>query len=179
MTSRGGGKLGVGPDKEVHGNEVADAVAKMALFAVNILPLPLPLSTAKRLITGVCHSTWNSTLEDALCTTSMGQYRTDSFPQPWIRQHSQVLDVAITSLRLGHTTLSGHLHCLRLFPVYPEVCLLIPSVFGVGLPLHCTTLPVPAFRLGITTLDLPTLLLRLQASTPLGNLLSIALPVAS
>ncbi|MPC62253.1 hypothetical protein E2C01_056336 [Portunus trituberculatus] len=83
------------------GKEVADAVAKMALSAVNISLLPLPLSTAKTIITHVCHSTWNNMLGDALRTTSMSQYRTDSSPQPWVRQHSHVLDVTIARLRLG------------------------------------------------------------------------------
>ncbi|KAG0727100.1 hypothetical protein GWK47_035326 [Chionoecetes opilio] len=75
----------------------------MALSEVNITPLPLPLSTAKRLISNVCRSAWDRSLGDALRATSMGQYRTDSSPHPWIRQTSRVLDVALTRLRIGHT----------------------------------------------------------------------------
>ncbi|KAG0715429.1 hypothetical protein GWK47_011944 [Chionoecetes opilio] len=88
----------------------------MALSEVNITPLPLPLSTAKRLISKVCHSAWDRSLGDALRATSMGQYRTDSSPHPWIRQTSRVLDVALTRLRIGHTTLRAHLHRLQLTP---------------------------------------------------------------
>ncbi|KAG0726992.1 Ribonuclease kappa [Chionoecetes opilio] len=40
----------------------------------------------------------DNTLGDALRITSMGQYRSDSSPQPWIRQKSRVLDVTLTSL---------------------------------------------------------------------------------
>ncbi|KAG0726206.1 Low molecular weight phosphotyrosine protein phosphatase [Chionoecetes opilio] len=77
----------------IPGNEVADSAARMALTDVNTTPFPLPLSAAKRLISRVCRSTWNNTLGDALCITSMGQYRSDSSPQPWIRKKSRVLDV--------------------------------------------------------------------------------------
>ncbi|KAG0727549.1 hypothetical protein GWK47_034462 [Chionoecetes opilio] len=44
----------------------------------------------KRLIFRVCRSTWNITLGDALRITSMGQYRSDSSPQPWILKKSRV-----------------------------------------------------------------------------------------
>ncbi|KAG0727423.1 MOB kinase activator-like 3 [Chionoecetes opilio] len=64
----------------------------MALTDVNTTPFPLPLSAAKRLIPWVCRSTWNNTLGDALRITSMGQYRSDSSPQPWIRKKSRVMD---------------------------------------------------------------------------------------
>ncbi|KAG0721063.1 hypothetical protein GWK47_047210 [Chionoecetes opilio] len=66
----------------IPGNEVADSAARMALTDVNTTPFPLPLSAAKRLIPRVCRSTWNNTLGDALRITSMGQYRSDSSPQP-------------------------------------------------------------------------------------------------
>ncbi|KAG0719271.1 hypothetical protein GWK47_050816 [Chionoecetes opilio] len=49
-------------------------------------------SRAKRLIFRVCRSTWNNKLGDALLITSMGQYHSDSSPQPWIRKKSRVLD---------------------------------------------------------------------------------------
>ncbi|KAG0697361.1 hypothetical protein GWK47_026342 [Chionoecetes opilio] len=88
----------------------------MALSEVSITPLPLPLSTAKRLISNVCRSAWDRSLGAALRATSMGQYRTDSSPHPWIRQTSRVLDVALTRLRIGHTTLTAHLHRLHLTP---------------------------------------------------------------
>ncbi|KAG0728841.1 hypothetical protein GWK47_031645 [Chionoecetes opilio] len=71
---------------------------------------------AKRLISRVYRSTWNNALGDAIRITSMGQYRSDSSPQPWIRKKSRVLDVTLTRLRLGHTTLTVHLHRLRLSP---------------------------------------------------------------
>ncbi|KAG0720858.1 hypothetical protein GWK47_047601 [Chionoecetes opilio] len=95
------------------GNEVADAAAKMALSEVSITPLPLPLSTAKRLISKKCRSAWDRSLGDALRATSMGQYRTDSSLHPWIRQTSRVLDVALTRLRIGHTTLTAQ--CSRVY----------------------------------------------------------------
>ncbi|KAG0711321.1 hypothetical protein GWK47_020806 [Chionoecetes opilio] len=88
----------------------------MALSQVNITPKPLPLSTAKRLISKKCRSAWDRSLGDALRATSMGQYRTDSSPHPWIRQTSRVLDVALARLRIGHTTLTAHLHRLQLTP---------------------------------------------------------------
>ncbi|KAG0721260.1 S-methyl-5'-thioadenosine phosphorylase [Chionoecetes opilio] len=77
----------------IPGNEVADSAARLALTDVNTTPFPLPHSAAKRLISRVCRSTWNNTLGDALRITSMGQYRSDSSPQPWIRKKSRVLDV--------------------------------------------------------------------------------------
>ncbi|KAG0714487.1 hypothetical protein GWK47_014061 [Chionoecetes opilio] len=78
---------------------------------------PLPsASAAKRLIYRVCCSTWNKMLGDALRITSMGQYHSDSSSQLWIRKKSRILDVALTRLRLCHTTLTAHLHCLRLSP---------------------------------------------------------------
>ncbi|KAG0710066.1 putative ATP-dependent RNA helicase DDX46 [Chionoecetes opilio] len=76
----------------IPGNEVADSAARMALTDVNTLPFPLPLSAAKRLISRVCRSTWNNTIGDALRITSMGQYRSDSSPQPWIRKKFRILD---------------------------------------------------------------------------------------
>ncbi|XP_050706209.1 uncharacterized protein LOC126991498 [Eriocheir sinensis] len=100
----------------IRGNSIADAAAKMALAEVNITPLPLPLSTAKCLIFRTCRASWDDTLANTLRTTSMGQYRTNSSPQPWVRKKSRVLDVALTRLRLGHTRLGAHLHRLRLVP---------------------------------------------------------------
>ncbi|KAG0711602.1 hypothetical protein GWK47_020280 [Chionoecetes opilio] len=44
----------------------------MALSEVNITHLPLPLSTAKRLISRKCRSAWDRSLGDALRATSMG-----------------------------------------------------------------------------------------------------------
>ncbi|XP_050714195.1 uncharacterized protein LOC126997240 [Eriocheir sinensis] len=100
----------------IKGNNIADAAAKMALADVNITPLPLPLSTAKRLISRTCRASWDDTLANTLRITSMGQYRTNSSPQPWVRKTSRVLDVALTRLRLGHTRLGAHLLRLRLVP---------------------------------------------------------------
>ncbi|KAG0715254.1 hypothetical protein GWK47_012351 [Chionoecetes opilio] len=71
--------------------------SQIALSYVSITPLPLLLSTAKRLISQVCHSTWDTSLGDALHATTMGYYHSD-FPHPWIRQTSRVLDVALTCL---------------------------------------------------------------------------------
>ncbi|XP_045137166.1 uncharacterized protein LOC123519726 [Portunus trituberculatus] len=50
----------------IRGNEVVDAAAKMALTHVNITPLPLQLHSAKRLISRLCHSSWDSSLNNAL-----------------------------------------------------------------------------------------------------------------
>ncbi|KAG0711075.1 Arginine/serine-rich coiled-coil protein 2 [Chionoecetes opilio] len=36
-----------------------------------------------------------------------------TFPQPWIWKKSRVLDVTLTRLRLGHTTITAHLHRLH------------------------------------------------------------------
>ncbi|KAG0723761.1 Ribonuclease Z, mitochondrial [Chionoecetes opilio] len=117
------------------GNEVADSAARMALTDVNMTPFPLPLSAAKRLISRVCRSTWNNTLGDALRITSMGQYRSDSSPQPWIRKKSRVLDVTLTRLHLGHTTLT----CPRFHS-------------------HRVVLHSQLLALNVNTFDLPTLL---------------------
>ncbi|XP_063886362.1 uncharacterized protein LOC135114389, partial [Scylla paramamosain] len=97
-------------------DEVADATAKMALSAINIIPLPFPLATVKHLISHICHLAWDYTLDDVLHITSMGQYWTDSFRQPWIWQWSCILNVTIAHLHLGHTTLTDHLHCPCLSP---------------------------------------------------------------
>ncbi|MPC79152.1 hypothetical protein E2C01_073666 [Portunus trituberculatus] len=98
----------------IHGNEVADTSAKMALSSVNISPLPLQVFTVKRLITHVCHSTWNNTLGDALRTTSMSQ-------------------------TIPETIEHFLLYCPRFY-------------------FHRTALRSQLSALGITTLDLPTLL---------------------
>ena len=149
----------------IRGNEVADAAAKMALSEVNITPLPLPLSTAKRLLPRICRSTWDSTLSNALRITSMGQYRSDSSPQPWVRQRSRVLDVALTRLRLGHIRLNAHLHRLRLSPD-PNCpwCRSVPDTID-HLLLQCprfhsqrVLLRSQLIALRIPTFDLPTLL---------------------
>ncbi|XP_045126267.1 uncharacterized protein LOC123513261 [Portunus trituberculatus] len=121
----------------IRGNEVADAAAKMGLSEVNITLLPLPLSTAKCIISRKCHSTWDTSLNTALLTTSLGQYRCNSSPQPWMRQQSRVLDVALTRLRLGHTRLTAHLHRLHLSPdPYCPWCRTVPETIEHFL-LHC------------------------------------------
>lgn len=149
----------------IPGNEVADTAARMALTAVNTTPFPLPLSTATSLISRVCHSAWNNSLGNALRNTSMGHYRNDSSPQPWIRQKSRVLDVTLTRLRLGHTTLTAHLHRLRLSPD-PDC----PWCRNVSETIEHFLLQCPRFHshrvvlqsqllaLGVNTFDLPTLL---------------------
>ncbi|KAG0724160.1 Heparan-sulfate 6-O-sulfotransferase 2 [Chionoecetes opilio] len=149
----------------LRGNEVADAAAKMALSEVNITPVPLPLSTAKLLIFKKCRSAWDRSLGDALRTTSMGQYRVDSSPHPWIRQTSRVLDVALTRLRIGHTTLTAHLHRLQLTPdPYCPWCRNVPESiehFLLQCPRfhsHRQLLRGQLIALNVTTFDLPTLL---------------------
>ncbi|XP_045136139.1 uncharacterized protein LOC123519049 [Portunus trituberculatus] len=149
----------------IRGNEVADTTAKMALSEVNITHFPLPLSTAKHLISRVCHSTSDSTLATGLCVTSLGQYRHNSSLHPWVRQQSRALDVVLTRLRLGHTTLNAHLHRLRLAPDpdYPW-CRSVPETIEHFL-LQCphfysqrVLLRAQLIALGVSTLDLPTLL---------------------
>ncbi|KAG0723394.1 hypothetical protein GWK47_042818 [Chionoecetes opilio] len=137
----------------------------MALTDVNTTPFPLPLSTATRLIPRVCRSTWNNTLGDALRITSMGQYRSDSYPQPWIRKKSRVLDVTLTRLCLGQTTLTAHLHRLRLSPdPHCPWCMNFPETiehFLLQCPhfhSHRVVLQSQLLALNVTTPDLPTLL---------------------
>ncbi|KAG0725444.1 Zinc finger protein 622 [Chionoecetes opilio] len=105
------------------------------------------------------------TLGDALRITSMGQYRSDSSPQPWIRKKSRVLDVTLTRLRLGHTTLTAHLHHLRLSPdPHCPWCMNFPETiehFLLQCPhfhLHRVVLHSQLLALNVTTFDLPTLL---------------------
>ncbi|KAG0728966.1 hypothetical protein GWK47_031349 [Chionoecetes opilio] len=83
-------------------------------------PLPLPLSTVKCLISQVCRFTWDTSLSDTLRAPTRGHYRSDSSPHPWKRQTPCILDVALTRLRLGHTTLMAHLHRLHLTPDPPR-----------------------------------------------------------
>ncbi|KAG0727086.1 UPF0587 protein C1orf123 [Chionoecetes opilio] len=149
----------------IPGNEVADSAARMALTDVNTTPFPLPLSTATLLISRFCRSTWNNTLGDALRITSMGQYRSDSSPQPWIRKKSRVLDVTLARLRLGHTTLTAHLHRLRLSPdPHCPWCMNFPETiehFLLQCPhfhSHRVVLQSQLLALNVTTFDLPTLL---------------------
>ncbi|KAG0697406.1 Histone deacetylase 11 [Chionoecetes opilio] len=149
----------------IPGNEVADSATRMALTEVNTTPFPLPLSTATRLISRVCRSTWNNMLGDALRITSMGQYRSDSSPQPWIRKKSRVLDVTLTRLRLGHTRLTAHLHRLCLSPdPHCPWCMNIPETiehFLLQCPRfhsHRVVLQSQLLALNVTTFDLPTLL---------------------
>ena len=56
-----------------HGYKVPDAAAKISLTDVNhtLSKVPAALSTVKHLTSLVCHSTWNSTLGDALRNTCM------------------------------------------------------------------------------------------------------------
>lgn len=100
----------------IHGNDIVDAAAKMALSLPDITELPQPLSIFKRLIKKECRISWNSILRDSLHTTKMSNYRTDSSPHPWVRRQSRVQDVALTRLSIGHTPLSAHLHRLNLVP---------------------------------------------------------------
>ncbi|XP_050709265.1 uncharacterized protein LOC126994066 [Eriocheir sinensis] len=142
----------------IRGNVIADAAAKLALADVNITPLPLPLSTAKRLISRTCHSTWDDTLHDTLRITSTGQYRTDPSPQPWVRKTSRVLDVALTCLRLGHTRLGAHLHRLRLVPdPHCPWCRTVEDTIEHLLP-HCPRHHSQRvlFRHQLRALDVPT-----------------------
>ena len=149
----------------IRGNEVADTAAKMALSEVNITPFPLPLSTAKRLISRVCRSASDTSLATGLRITSMGQYRHDSSPQPWVRKQSRALDVALTRLRLGHTTLNAHLHRLRLAPEpHCPWCRSVPETiehFLLQCPRfhsHRVQLRTQLIALRVPTFDLPTLL---------------------
>ena len=107
----------------IRGSEVTDAAAKMALNLVNTTPLPLPLFSAKHLISHSCHSFWNNTHRDSLRTTCKGQYRTDSSPHPWIRQRSRILDVAIARRLPGHTTVTPHLLIAYAWPLTHSVAL--------------------------------------------------------
>ncbi|KAG0693452.1 hypothetical protein GWK47_027492 [Chionoecetes opilio] len=68
--------------------------------------LPLPLSTATRLISRVCRFTWDTSLGKALRATTMSHYRSDSSPHPWIRDTFRFLDVSLTRLRAA----AGPLH---------------------------------------------------------------------
>ena len=149
----------------IPGNDIADAAAKHALTEAQVTPLPLPLHTAKRLINQACHASWDASLERDLRITSMGDYRTTSNAQPWVRRPSRILDVAITRLRLGHTRLTAHLHRLHLAPT-PNCpwCLNVPESithFILQCPRHHSarvTLRAQLTSLGIQTFDLPTLL---------------------
>ncbi|MPD01726.1 hypothetical protein E2C01_097266 [Portunus trituberculatus] len=115
-----------------------DAAAKMALTHVNITPLPLHPHSAKRLISRLCHSSWDSSLNTALRITSMGLYHSDSSPQLWVRKQSCILDVALTRLRLGHTRLTSHLHRLGLSPdPYCPWCRMVEETIEHFL-LHCS-----------------------------------------
>ncbi|KAG0716922.1 RNA 3'-terminal phosphate cyclase [Chionoecetes opilio] len=123
------------------------------------------MMTKTRGISRVCRSTRNNTLGDALRITSMGQYRSDTSPQPWIRKKSRVLDVTLTRLRLGHKTLTPHLHRLRLSPdpqcpwcrnvleTIEHFLLQCPRFHSHRVVLHSQHL-----ALKVTTFDLPTLL---------------------
>ena len=137
----------------------------MALTEVNITPHTLPLSTSKRLITQTCRSKWDDSLPPALRLTSMGQYRSDSSPQPWVRMTSRALDVALTRLRLGHTTLTAHLHRLNLaHDPYCPWCLNTPENiqhFILECPRfhsHRVMLREQLLALEVNSFDLPTLL---------------------
>ncbi|MPC76869.1 hypothetical protein E2C01_071304 [Portunus trituberculatus] len=91
----------------------------------------------------------------------------NSSPQPWVRQQSCALDIALTRLRLGHTTVNAHLHRLRLTPD-PHCpcpwCRSVPDTIEHFL-LQCprfhsqrVLLQAQLIALGVPTLDLPTLL---------------------
>ncbi|XP_045101462.1 uncharacterized protein LOC123498421 [Portunus trituberculatus] len=123
------------------------------------------LHSAKRLLSRLCHSSWDSSLNNALRVTSMGLYRSDSSPQPWVRKQSRILDVALTRLRLGHTRLTAHLHRLGLSPdPYCPWCRTVEETIEHFL-LHCprfhshrVVLRDHLAALGVSTFDLPTLL---------------------
>ncbi|MPC81537.1 hypothetical protein E2C01_076159 [Portunus trituberculatus] len=137
----------------------------MALTDHNITPLTLPLYTSKRLIAHTCQSIWNEFLTPVLQTTSVGQYRSDSSPQPWVRKISCKLDVVLTHLHLGQTRLTTHLQRMSLAPdPYCPWCISIPETmnhFMLECPrfhLHRVVLQEELRALGVTTFDLPTLL---------------------
>ncbi|MPD00635.1 hypothetical protein E2C01_096120 [Portunus trituberculatus] len=95
----------------------------------------------------------------------MGQYRSDSSLQPWVRKTSRKLDIALTHLRLGHTRLIAHLHRMSLaLDPYCLWCISIPETinhFMLECPRfhsHCVVLQEQFRALGVTTFDLSTLL---------------------
>lgn len=47
------------PSHSGRGDDIAHAAAKMALAEINTTPLPLPFSTATRLISHTCSSAWD------------------------------------------------------------------------------------------------------------------------
>ncbi|MPC92177.1 hypothetical protein E2C01_087251 [Portunus trituberculatus] len=103
----------------------------------------------------------------------MGQYCHNSSPQPWVRQQSRALDVALTRLRLGHTTLNAHLHRLHLAPdphcPWCSVPASIPNAFCYEHNLSLSEFPL---------LTCPLCWLR-WVSTPQNNKPFYALPVYS
>ncbi|XP_050702334.1 uncharacterized protein LOC126988321 [Eriocheir sinensis] len=95
----------------------------MTLVEVNITPLPLPLSTAKRLISRTCHSMWDDTLYDTLRTTSMGQYRTTSSPQPWrVLLRHQLRALVLPTFDLPTLLAAAGVHPSRQEPVIRLTC---------------------------------------------------------
>ncbi|KAG0719748.1 COP9 signalosome complex subunit 4 [Chionoecetes opilio] len=82
-----------------------------------------------------------------------------------IRKKSRILDVTLTCLRLRHTTLTVHLHRLRLSPdPHCPWCMNIPETiehFLLQCPRfhsHRVMLHSELLALNVTTFDLPTLL---------------------
>ncbi|XP_069190266.1 uncharacterized protein [Procambarus clarkii] len=98
----------------IKGNEVADAAAGMAHALHDSTNVPLDLSEILPQLRAACLASWEAMMEPALRSSSLAGLLEDSTPRPWTRHHSQLLDTAITRLRIEHTCLAAHLHRLRL-----------------------------------------------------------------
>lgn len=139
----------------------------MALLEVNITPFPLPLSIAKRHISRLCLLEYHTQRHP-----SLGQHRIVSSSQHWIRQTSRSLNVALTRLRVEHTTVKTHLHHLHLAsdPFCPW-CIIIEETSGhfiLQCPhfiLYLALLRCQITALNIITFDIPSFLTVVRLSS--------------
>ena len=93
-----------------------DAAAKNAHSHPSIVKIFLDTTAFTKQARIKCSNAWDGKLRQQLQVTFLGQLRSDSRPQPWVRARSRILDVALTRLRIGHTRLASHLYRLHMVP---------------------------------------------------------------
>ena len=100
----------------IRGNRIVDSAATMAHSSPDMVHCPFDSRRFSQLVMNTCRSLWNESISYDLSRTTLGMYRTDSTPQPWVRSNHRALDAVMVRLRIGHVELAAHLYRLHLVP---------------------------------------------------------------